>query len=366
MVKENNRLTERDYLLGLSLFAGIGFKTYQKIVEAFGSLAGFWQAGQKELIENKLPYAVAIRFLLFRQQVDITAYKLSLAKKLVRFLTVIDKDYPFLLKEINSPPLVLYYRGSMLVNDAKALAVVGSRKPTTYGREMTEHFTTELVVNGFTVVSGLARGVDSIAHRVALRKGGRTLAVLGSGLDCIYPPEHRSLAEEISRHGALISEYPPGQKPHPTQFPARNRIISGLSLGILITEGASKSGTKTTAAFAADQSREVFCVPGPVNSPLSAGPAELIKTGAKLTTGITDILEELQVEPGGLKPAGKAINFDSLEQEKIWQILSFGQKSADQLVKSLGYSVQQTMSVLTVLELKGLVKNVGDGKFMVT
>lgn len=287
-------LFDRDYFLGLSLFSGIGIKKYQIIKNIFGSAKNFYLAKDKDLKNSNLSYGSYKRFLSFRHKADLHSYKIRLEKNLIKFLTIEDNNYPKLLKEIPSPPLVIYFKGNILDTDELALAVVGSRRVTSYGRRVTEKLTKDLVKKGFTIISGLARGVDSIAHRTALSLGGRTMAVLASGLDWIYPPEHKGLAQEITKQGALISEYPLGQRPSRGQFPARNRIISGLSLGVLITEGASRSGTKITANMAANQGREVFCVPGPINSPLSEGPADLIKQGAKLTTSINDILEEFR------------------------------------------------------------------------
>ena len=207
-----------------------------------------------------------------------------------------DKDYPKLLKEISDPPFALYLKGKLLPQDNQALAIVGTRKITPYGRQMTEKFAGWLSRQGLTLVSGLARGVDGTAHRAALENQGRTIAIMGTGLDQIYPPEHKGLAEAIIRQGALISEYPLGTAASPMNFPLRNRIISGLSLGVLVIEGESKSGTKITARYAAEQGREVFAVPGPITSPTSSGPADLIKMGAKLVSSGGDIIEELNLE----------------------------------------------------------------------
>ncbi len=358
------KFTEADVYLALSCFDGIGYKTSNKIAVEFGSLAKFWQAKSRAINKSRLPFSLVQRFLLFREKFDLDSYKIRLEKALVKYLAIEDKNYPKSLKEIQSPPLVLYIMGELKPEDEKSLAVIGSRKPSAYGREVTQKLSAEIVDHGFTIVSGLARGVDSIAHRVALGKGGRTIAVLGSGHDYIYPPEHRSLAQEICKNGAVVSEYPPSQSPHPSQFPARNRIISGLSLGVLITEGASKSGTKNTAAFAADQGREVFCVPGPINNPLSIGPAELIKLGAKLTTGIEDILEELQFARDLSGEKKKVLKFASSEEEKIYHSLLSGTKSTDQIIRDLGIPAGQALVLLTGLELRGIIKNIGDGQYM--
>ncbi|MBI4034881.1 MAG: DNA-protecting protein DprA [Candidatus Chisholmbacteria bacterium] len=204
-----------------------------------------------------------------------------------------DEGYPYLLGQISSPPKVLYVKGELKREDSYALAVVGTRRPTSYGKMVAVELVRGLVRYGLTIVSGLARGIDGVAHRAALGAGGRTIAVLAHGLDRVYPPEHQALAETIVKQGALVSEYQVGTGISQEQFPARNRIIAGLSLGVLVVEGASRSGTKITARWAAEYGREVFAVPGPVGGAMSQGPAELIQTGAKLVTRVEDILEEL-------------------------------------------------------------------------
>ncbi len=208
-----------------------------------------------------------------------------------------DKDYPPLLKEIQNPPSALYIQTSLNITklfNKKAIAIVGSRNMTVYGREVTQKFTRELVNLGFTIISGLARGIDYIAHQTALKEKGATIAVLGCGLDRIYPANHARIANEIVNNGALITEFPEGTQIFPSNFPRRNRIISGLSLGVLVTEASEKSGSLITARLAAEQGREVFAVPGPITSIYSGGVTSLIKKGAKPVNTIDDIIEELQ------------------------------------------------------------------------
>lgn len=212
-------------------------------------------------------------------------------------VSIDDKIYPPLLKEIQNPPRQLYINSKIDINKlfrTKTIAVVGTRNITTYGREVTKKITLELVKNGFVIVSGLARGIDYIAHQTALDQGGLTIAVLGCGLDRIYPAEHARLALEIIKNGALVTEFPLHTQITRQNFPIRNRIISGLSLGVVICEAAEKSGTMITASFAADQGREVFAIPGPITSPTSSGVSALLKKGAKLVTNVHDILEELE------------------------------------------------------------------------
>lgn len=364
------KTSERDCWLAFSCFPGIGSRRFQVLLKFFGTAKKAWQAKSQAWESLGLSQKLTSDFFTFREGFDFGRTKLDLEKELISFLTLKDEDYPALLKEISDPPFVLYLKGKLLPSDQKALAVVGTRKITPYGREITEKFTSWLVAQRFTIVSGLARGVDSVAHRVALGNGGRTLAVLGCGLNEIYPPEHKSLALEIAKNGALVSEYPLGMPALPTNFPLRNRIISGLSLGVLVTEGESKSGTKITAKYAAEQGREVFAVPGPITSPTSAAPSELIKLGAKLVMSLEDILEELSLAKVDnitkIKGENKEVDqsFASKEEQLIWKQLLTGAKHIDELVRQTGMGTARTMSLLTLLEVSGKVKNIGGGMYM--
>ncbi len=217
-------------------------------------------------------------------------------KEQIKEIKLEDNNYPFLLKQIGSPPNSIFVIGDEKILNKNCMTVVGSRKMTDYGRKMTEKFTKDLVARDLVIVSGLARGIDGMAHRMCLKYGGKTVAVLGHGLDRIYPPEHQGLAKEIVlAGGCLLTEFPLNYGIEKKNFILRDRIMAGLSLGTLVVEGKSKSGTKITATMAANYGREVFCIPGPVNSQLSEGPAELIQEGAKLVTKIEDILEELKL-----------------------------------------------------------------------
>lgn len=370
-------LKERDYWLAFSSFPGIGPKRFFLLRKYFGNAKKAWNSKQSIWRKLGLSQKLVTSFLQFREEFDFVQIKTDLEKNLVAFLTLKDKDYPEYLKEIPDPPFVIYIKGKLKTGDKKSLAVVGTRKMTPYGREVTEKFVKWLVFQGFTVVSGLARGVDSTAHRSALEQQGRTIAVLGSGLDTIYPPENKNLAEKICQNGALISEYPLGVLALPANFPLRNRIISGLSLGILVTEGEIKSGTKITARYALDQGREVFAVPGPITSPTSAGPTELIKLGAKLVTCGEDIISELNLagldEPVKITSTNKSkngkeavfkVNFNNQTEKQLWELLMTGSKHIDELVRNTGFSTAKVMSTLTLMEVSGIVKNIGNGTYM--
>ena len=269
-------------------------------------------------------------------------------------------DYPPRLKEIADPPPVLYYKGSILPQDERAVAVVGTRGPTSYGREAAAAITKDLARNEITIVSGLARGIDAIAHRAALDAGGRTIAVLAGGLDKVYPKEHTKLAQQAQEQGAVVSEYPLGVQPHPKSFPRRNRLISGMSLGTLVVEAGEASGAKWTVQHALEQNREVFCVPGSIFSPVSWLTNHLIQEGAKLVSNSADVLEELnltavahQVQmpfPVAAEDDGEAVLLGQLDDEP---------KHIDDIRRRASLPISAVSTLLTMLELKGMVRQVG-------
>lgn len=369
------KLKEKDYWLGFSLCPGIGPKRFLSLKKYFGSAKKAWRASKNKLFKSTLSEALVEQFDRFRQETDLFSYKILLEKSLIRFFTIDDKEYPKNLKKIDNPPIVLYIKGGILPQDYLSIAVVGTRNVTCYGREVTERLVRGLVMSGLTIVSGLARGIDSIAHRLALGNGGRTIAVLGGGLDKIYPPEHKALAEKIvqNKQGALVSEFPVGMDSLPGNFPARNRVISGLSLGVLVTEGASKSGTKITAQQAQKQGRLVFAVPGPITSQMSEGPADLIKMGARLVTKADDVIKELGITGSDhpritpvtekLATEERKIHFENKEEEKIWQVLSDGLRHIDEIVRETGLASAKVSSCLTIMEVKGIIRNFGEGNY---
>ena len=287
---------EEIYWTAFNAFQGIGSARFKLLLEYFGSAKKAYGAPVEELVKIGLPKNLVSRLEKFRKNFDPDSYFLRVKKMGVEILTYEDKNYPKLLKEISGPPFLLYVKSKNIkeIFNLKAIAVVGTRTPTNYGKKTTEMIVKQLVDKGWVIVSGLARGIDQVAHQTAVKSNGLTIAVLGTSLDYIYPPENKILAEEIfQKNGAIISEFPLGAKIEPGNFPARNRIISGLSLGVVVTEAACDSGSLITASWAANQGREVFAVPGPVTSRFSAGTSELIKKGAKLVWNVNDILEEL-------------------------------------------------------------------------
>lgn len=364
-------LQERDYWLGFNIFPGIGPKRFYHLLKIFGSARKAWYAPKDDLFKTNIPKTIVNNFLIFRETVDLGLEILRVEKCLITFIILEDKNYPINLKKIDFPPPLLFLKGRLIPQDYKALAVVGTRKITNYGREVTERLVSEICMSGMTIVSGLARGVDSLAHRIALGNNGRTIAVLGSGLDNIYPPEHRPLAEKIISldQGALISELPPGTQPLRGHFPSRNRIISGLSLGVLVTEGALISGSKITCDYAVKYHRPVFAVPGPITSSLSEGPLELIKNGARLVTKAGDILKVLKVGKVDLSRLKvdkcKNMSFKNNREAKIWELLVNGSKHVDELIRASQFQTSEVLSILTTMELTGMVKNIGEGNYII-
>src|SRR3989344_1206621 len=281
------------YLLALHSIDGLGPVRLKKILDYFKDPKLAWSADSEEIKRLGIPQNTVNLFLEKRTKLDPLGYMEDIQKSGIKWLTIFDESYPKLLSQIYDPPIVFYYKGDVDW-DSKSIAVVGTRKITGYGKAVTEGFTKDLSSAGLTIVSGLAKGVDSVAHRTTIDNKGKTIAVLGSGLNKIYPYENKKLAEEITQgHGAVISEFPPEYPSLPGNFPARNRIISGLSLGVLVAEAAEDSGSLITARFAIEQGREVFAVPGPITSTLSRGPIDLINEGAKAVFSADEILDEL-------------------------------------------------------------------------
>ena len=286
-----------------------------------------------------------------------------------RLLTFTDPGYPPRLKTIPDPPPILAITGSLLPQDSHALAIVGARKASASGRAFTQKLGGDLAALGFTIVSGLARGTDGVAHEGALASSGRTLAVLGCGIDYTYPPEHRSLRSKIEKQGAVLSEFPMGTPPHAYHFPQRNRVISGLALGVIVTEATSRSGSLITARLALEQNREIFAVPGNVTSPLSRGPHLLIKQGAKLVEDVSDIIEEVLpiLDPEFQEHVKKQqltsqvhASFPELgtEEQQVLKLISLDPVSLDDLISQSFYSSSEVMSILLSLEIKGLIKQI--------
>jgi DNA processing protein len=356
---------EKRALLTLHLVPGLGPKLTMALLARFGSAAAILRASSAEL--QHIPYLgaeVAQAITRAFREIDVDAELRRMEEHRVRALILGESEYPACLNDIPARPHLLYLRGELRPGDAQAIAIVGSRHCTSYGRRMAEKLAFELVRSGFAIISGLARGIDGMAHRAALDAHGRTIAVLAGGLARIYPPEHTDLAREIEAAGALLSEAPMLMEPMAGMFPARNRLISGLARGVVIVEAAARSGALITASHAAEQGRPVFAVPGPLDSPASAGSHALLRQGAILLRGVEDILEELEgvrpiVAPAEVK---KPENLDDA-QARIWESLDGGSRHVDELVQTLALPVSQVTSSLLMLEMRKLVRRLPGNQY---
>ncbi|MEW6508544.1 MAG: DNA-processing protein DprA [Bacteroidota bacterium] len=361
----SDNLDNLSYLKFLLSIEGIGPQKILTIVSKFNSIESFVESSwtnlnsidginhvlSKRLIESKSNY---------QRIKDETEKEIEdLSKLKARFMTYWDEDYPVLLKEIFYPPILLYLLGSIDTLKKNTIAIVGTRMPTSYGKYQAESMARELALNNIVVVSGLARGIDSIAHNSALKSGGKTIAVIGSGIDVIYPPENKNLFNKIIEQGLIISEYPLGTKPDAQNFPKRNRIISGVSLGTLIVETRLNGGAMQTAAYAIDQNREIYAIPGNINSKQSEGPNSLIQRGeAKLVLSVDDILDEL-INKLDVKKNKKNVEQNlmlNLFEEKIIAVLNEEPKHIDEISKLTSLSVSDCLVNLLILEFKGIVK----------
>ncbi len=350
------------YLLALHSIDGLGPVRLKAVLGYFHDPKLAWESNQKELANLGIPQSVVNRLTESRKIFDPDTLIESLAKSGIKWITIYDPDYPKLLLQIFDPPTVLYYKGNISPQDQRAIAVVGTRKITGYGRAVTVEFTKALVLGGYTIVSGLARGVDSQAHQTAVSEQGRTIAVLGGGINRIFPPENISLAEKIADgFGAVISEFPPDCPSLPGNFPARNRIISGLSVATLVTEAASDSGSLITARLALEQGREVFAVPGPITSAMSRGPIELIREGAVIVFEPKDIFEELGV--GSSAPAKISISDLTPEEGMILDCLENETMHIDEICRKLNLSAAKVSANLLKMEIAGLIRNLGSGTY---
>jgi DNA processing protein len=291
--------------------------------------------------------------------VDLEKVWAKIESQGIKILTWKDEAYPGRLKEIEQPPPVLYVRGEYLPDDLFAVAIVGTRRVTPYGRQITEELSSYLASNGITVISGLARGVDVIAHQTALKAGGRTIGVLGSGVDKIYPPEHRQLAERMMDSGAIVSDYAPGTPPDASNFPPRNRIISGLSLAVVVIEAGETSGALITAEFAAEQGREIFAVPGSILAPQSKGTNKLIQNGALPLLSANDLMQALDLtRMGEHKAARKIIPADETEA-RVMNVLGIEPLHVDEIRNQTELPIEKVSATLALMELKGMVRQVG-------
>lgn len=358
---------DHKYYNAFNLVPQIGPLRFKKLSTYFDTMENAWNANIEEYKKAGLEEKVVEKITQAKKEISPEEEFEKLEKEGIKIVTIKDDLYPKLLKETHTAPALLYYKGEMK-KDEFAISIVGSRKFSIYGRQVCSQFARELSQAGITIVSGMALGIDGIAHRECLKLGRRTVAVLGGGIDTksIYPSSNHQVAEEIiSGGGAVVSEYPIGTPPLKQHFPARNRIISGLSLGVLVVEAAQSSGTLITTRFALEQNREVFAIPGSIYSKTSEGANNLIKLGAKLVTKAEDILEELNLESAIEIKKAREIIPDNEEEALILESLSPDQPiHIDQLAKTIKMNVTAVSSLLTLMEIKGKVKNVGGMRYV--
>ena len=355
---------ELKYWVAFSGIPGVGRVRIAQLKEHFGSLRDAWKAPEGKLKQAGLDSRSVDALVTIRPRISVDAEMEKLEHHKVNVLICEDPTYPSRLKEIYDYPPVLYVRGNLPAEDEPCLAVVGTRRPTVYGRQVTEEMATDLARSSITIISGLARGIDSVAHRAALDAGGKTVAVFGSGLDIVYPGENAKLAQAIIEQGALVSEHPLGVKPKAENFPLRNRIMSGLSLGVLVVEAGERSGALITAQQAVEQNREVFAIPGSILSPASQGTNRLIQDGAKLVRNYADIIEELNltivVQQAEIKEFSPANEVESA----ILRQLSSEPNHIDEICRRSGLTMSEVSSTLAMLELKGIARQVGSMNYV--
>ncbi|MEJ2695351.1 MAG: DNA-processing protein DprA [Candidatus Sulfobium sp.] len=358
-------MSEARYWIGLSLVPDVGPVTSRKLLAVMGTPENIFRAGTKDLLSLKgFRKETADNIRNFRFWDEVERYERETRKKGIRVVGLDDPLYPAPLKEIEGAPVVLYMTGEYQPDDRFGIAVVGSRKYTYYGESVTQKIAGELSAAGFTIVSGLARGVDTLSHKSALASGGRTIAVLGSGSDICYPSENRGLMEKIASSGCVISEFPPGTAPNRENFPRRNRLISGLALGVLVVEAAPESGSLITANYALEQNKEVFAVPGNITSPNSEGTNRLIRQGAKLVMKAGDVIEELAPVLKGFITARKEESVELSEEERsLCRALSREPRHIDTVTREVSLPAHKTLEVMLSLELKGVVRQSGGKRF---
>ncbi|MEA2020751.1 MAG: DNA-processing protein DprA [Patescibacteria group bacterium] len=357
--------SELKYWVGLSMVRGLGPKNFAKLYGRYGSAKKIWNLSRRDLISSGISQHIADSLEATRSKVCLEKEMERIQKLNISVIRLVDENYPYRLKNIPSPPFLLYVKGELCEQDSLAVSVVGTRKCTNYGVRATKYLVSSLSEGGFTVVSGLAYGIDSVAHRTALKCSGRTIAVLGCGVDQVYPAGNRELAHQIigGATGAIISEFPLGFPPTAGNFPARNRIISGLSLAVLVTEAPKRSGALLTASCAAEQGRPVYAVPGSLFSSNSEGANRLISDGAAPVVDCETLLSDLgasmkkkQIKARKELPQG--------EREKtVFGVMSEDPKHVDKIVRASELPTSVVLSTLSKMELRGMVVDCGGGKW---
>lgn len=354
---------QKKYLVGLNMVKGVGAVRLQALLDTFGDARSAWQASSQALSSIGLSDRIVSNLTKLRASVSLDEVWERLQIQNIQVLTWDDELYPVRLGEIDNSPPVLYVKGNLDSCDEWAVAIVGTRRITSYGQQVAERIATRLADSGITVVSGLAIGVDTIAHRSCLEAGGRTLAVLGSGVDRIYPSRNRGLAQDVMANGALISDYAPGTPPEASNFPPRNRIISGLSLATVVVEAGVKSGALITANFALDQGREIFAVPGNIFSPQSRGPNRLIQNGAHPLLDPGEILELLDLTRVTQHHEARVILPSNATEAQLFDVLGYEPLHVDEVCAKTDLPIDQVTATLAMMELKGMVRQMGGMRY---
>lgn len=362
-------MTELEALVSLNMVGEIGSIRLKKLLQFFDKPENILKASREKLMAvSGIGEKIADKICSLKSQ-DLDK-EFTLVKKYgLKIMTYEDKDYPENLKNISDPPIILYIKGELRPEDKIAIAIVGSRRASFYGLSCAERFASDLSEQGLTVVSGMAAGIDTYAHKGALKKQGRTIAVMGSGFEHIYPAQNKELVEEISQNGAVISEFPLETRPLRQNFPQRNRVISGLSLGVLVVEAARNSGALITADFALEQGREVFALPGKVDSHTSFGTNTLIKQGAKLVSCIDDILEEFNLaiseptQPAGLLDKNSPSNLGN-EEGNLYDLLSEQPITLDEIAEKTDMDISRLSALLLRLQMKKLIRQLPGRQFV--
>ncbi len=352
------------YYLGFSMVNGIGPARLERLIACCGTIEHAWHATLSDMLAAGLERRFAEALVLARRTLDLDHELAAAAAKGIQLLCREDREYPAALLHIPSPPPLIYIRGDLAPGDAWSVAIVGTRSPTSYGREAARRLAAELAAAGVTVVSGLAIGIDSVAHIAALEAGGRTIAVLANGVDMVYPERNLRLADRIRAQGALISEFPIGTRPLPQLFPVRNRLISGLTRAVVVVEARHGSGALITVEYALEQGRDVFAVPGPIYSPASAGPHQLIRNGAGLATCAADILEALGGEDIRAQREAREVLPDEPDERALLELLAEEPQHIDELRRAVGWPIDRVSATLALLELKGFVRQAGPMEYL--
>ena len=357
-------MDEKAYWVAFSMVKGVGSVRMQSLLKGFGDAKTAWEAPVAALEEAGLSPKIANATVKLRERISLEQVWERIQKLGIKVLTWEDENYPKRLLEVENPPPVLYCAGTLQEEDSWAVAVVGTRRMTSYGKQVTAEIVHTLAGSGVTIVSGMARGVDAVAHHAALEAGGRTLAVLGSGVDRIYPPEHRELAKRIFSNGALLSDYAPGTPPDAANFPPRNRIISALSMAVIVIEAGDHSGALITAAFAGEQGREIFAVPGNIYAPQSKGTNRLIQQGAHPLLDVQDVLETLNLAMVSEQREARMILPSNAVEARLYEIIGREPMHVDEIRAQSKLPISEVSSTLALMELKGIVRQVGGMQYV--